>query len=233
MSRADIANWQARYEDLARAWAVIQDVHAHDLAGWEDRIDAMSSQEATLRDAGQWTHGRDDLLGVIWQHRDELTHSRMIGWLLDPCARHGLGSRVLRLLLRETFPGDWVNDTPLNQARVQLEVPVAEGRMDIVVSAPGLYLVIENKVDAPEGEKQVRYYIDHVRVPDARFILLSPDGWPAEDAPECKPFTYSQVASLLGAALVASNSSASGRAAAIEYLRTLRKEFKWPSTMHV
>jgi hypothetical protein len=184
----------------------------------------MGSEEAGLRAAGLWIHGRDDLLGVIGRHRDELTHSRIVGWLLDPVARHGLGTRLLAALLQNVFnePFDHLR---LDQARVRWEVPVAEGRMDIVITAPGLYLVIENKVDTDEGDGQVLYYMEHVTEPDARFILLSPDGRKAMGTDDCGPAKYSQIADMLEAALAVTPGTASGRPIAVEYLRTLRREF--------
>ena len=74
--------------------------------------------------------------------------------------------------------------------------------MDIVVEAPGLYLVIESKVDAEEAG-QCYYYSQHLSA-DALCVLLSPDGrLPAapKSSTECdpetvnrfKPLRYSQV----------------------------------------
>ena len=104
-------------------------------------------------------------------------------------------------------------------------MPVADGRLDIVVEAPGLYLVIENKVDAEEGDGQCSYYCDHVQRPDARFILLSPDGRRAREAEAFEPLRFTQLAAILRQSLTDASNVAPGRRIAEDYLSTLNTEF--------
>lgn len=222
----DTSVWEASCLAIQSEWLRCRGVDRDETSIWEAAVQSMSSEEGVLRNAGQWMHGRDDLLGVIGRHRDELTHSRFVGWLLDPCARHGLGTRVLSTLLTQLF-GDSCSVARLELARVRWEVPVAEGRLDIVVSAPGVYLVVENKVDAAEGETQCAYYEEHVLHPDRRFVLLTPDGRQPQSGEHFAPLSYKVFAAVLERALAetTADEGTPGRRIAAEYLRTLRREF--------
>lgn len=185
---------EANFAALQAEWLAVRRQVEGNVTLWEQRVDALAREETLLRDDGRWRHGRDDFLGVLGRHRDELMHSRMIAWLLDPCARHGLGSRVLAELLEEVFESPW-SGSGLARARTRCEVALVSGRLDIVLEAPGLYLVIENKVDAEEGEEQCAYYSTHLRA-DALCILLSPDGRESKSASSFKSLRYAQFASV-------------------------------------
>lgn len=224
-----IAGAASKLAELTSEWAAIE-VIGSDATRWDGAYAAMAAEEHALRAVGRWTHGRDDLLGVLGLHRDEVRHSRAIAWLVDPAARHGLGTRMLAGLLAELFPADEFSPAMLTLAHPRCEVPLVEGRLDIVVEAPGLYLVIENKVDAPEGPGQCEYYYRHIERPDARFVLLSPDGRDARTSDldvrsAFRPLRYATLAKLLDRAIRESPPHARGRAAAEEYLRTLKREF--------
>ena len=141
---------EQEFERVVSDWAQVRERSRSDISRWEQKVNQLALDEGRLRDSGLWVHGRTDYLGVIGLHRDELVHSRLVGWLLDPCGHHGLGPRVLKAVL--THAGLRCEGTVRpERARVALEVVVQEGRMDIVVQGPGFYLVIENKVDAEEG----------------------------------------------------------------------------------
>jgi hypothetical protein len=220
----------ARRAALAQEWSSLASRGAVDIGRWEAAVERLRAEEHGLRAEGHWTRGRDDLLGVLGLHRDEVRHSRAIAWLLDPSAHHGLGTRVLAGLLATLFPDDASPPAALALARPRCEVPLLDGRLDIVVDAPGLHLVIENKVDAPEGPGQCEYYERHIQRPDARFVLLSPDGREARTAEPgvrsgFRPLRYATLARLLDDALRSGPANARGRAAAEEYLRTLKREF--------
>ena len=218
---------ESAFSRLGAEWREIQR-NRHTTAGhWETKLHVLRAEEGRLRDSGSWVHGRSDYLGVLGRHRDELAHSRMLAWLLDPCARHGLGTRVLAGVLRHASP-DATLPLGLERVNVFTEVVLGDGRLDIVVDAPSLYLVIENKVDAHEGEGQCAYYVEHVQRADARFMLLSPDGRGSRDTPEFTPLRFSQVAQILAAALrdAPDASDLGGRRIASDYLDTLRMEFR-------
>jgi hypothetical protein len=92
---------------------------------------------------------------------DENKLSDILAGLLDPKGSHGQGDLFLRLLFERLSLG---SDAGLctKDARVRREAPM-EGprkgrRMDVFVEA-GVLLAIENKVDSPEQEDQVRDYL--------------------------------------------------------------------------
>lgn len=73
---------EPKFAALQTEWLTVCS-HVHkSIARWEYHFGALRKEEAKLRDEGRWTHGRDDFLGVLDRHRDELAHSRMIGcWI--------------------------------------------------------------------------------------------------------------------------------------------------------
>ncbi len=221
---------QSVFAKMMDAWSEVRIDVASSLRKWDRQLLEMKVIEDRLRTGGRWRHGRDDFLGVLSKQRDELAHSRMIGWLLDPCGRHGLGTQFLAAIVERALGEHW-NPAELARAKVELEVPVLSGRMDIVVSTERLYLVVENKVDAEEAVDQCKYYVDNVSdVRDKRFILLSPDGRGAQTTDTFRPISYKQVCRILESALeqvpVADSASDElGRGIAAEYLRTLKMEF--------
>lgn len=204
-----------------------------DLAAWDSAMTALAGEERGLRAAGRWCHGRDDLFGVLGLARDEVRHSRMIAWLFDPCARHGLGVRLLERVLRLAF-GDELDEevfVGLASARPRCEVFRDQGRVDLLVASPGLFLVVENKVDAAEAARQCDgYYESFAAEPGVRFLFLTPSGRSpvsatAEAALAFKVLSYPQMREALRASLKDSDPKAGGRPAAEQYLRTLDKEF--------
>lgn len=104
-----------------------------------------------------------EALGVV---RTERRHSCFLGFLLDPTGSHGLGDRLLKLLLQNALQSqpDIAPITPidvdlfdLSKAEVRLEY---EG-IDILVcdEQNRVCLIIENKVDSTQHSDQLeRYY---------------------------------------------------------------------------
>lgn len=204
------------------------------VAAWEPEIEALAAEENRLREKGLWVHGRDEYLGVLGLEGDERTHSRVIRWLLDPCAHHGLGTRVLSGVLDATLPCelDPTCLSTLGSARVTCEFPRGGAFIDIHVAAPGLTLVIENKVGAPESDRQCDSYFELFRdEPGARFIFLTPTGYRPDSASgpaiaAFRPLAYRQIRRILSEALAATPTGARGRSIAEDYLRTLDREFR-------
>lgn len=224
---------EAAFVELLREWNDLSARSRVDVARWDLALESMCADELRLRSEGKWARGRDDFMGVLGVERLEVRHSRVIAWLLDPCGRHGLGVRFLEEVLAKTMsPSEIDAIRPgLAGAQPQCEVVIAGGRLDIVVEAAGLYLVIENKVDAPEGDKQCEYYFDTVLRDGRRFIFLTPDARPLhterDDVREAFAHClYSELADMLERALRAAHHDATGRHIATDYLRTLRREFR-------
>lgn len=214
---------EAKFASMIAEWSVANELSVGLPAHWEQKFVELQTDELRLRDAGRWIYGRDDFLGVLGRHRDELTHSRMIAWLLDPCAPHGFGTSILEELLA-TLHGHSPVAPGLARVRTRCEVQLVDGRLDVVVEGPGLYLVIENKVDADESDEQCTYYSQHLRL-DSLCILLSPDGRESRTASTFKPLKYSKFADIIDQAMTRSPRSSNGREIVEDYLRTLRREF--------
>ncbi|MCK6507931.1 PD-(D/E)XK nuclease family protein [Myxococcota bacterium] len=128
----------------------------------------------------------------ILQHGDlELFHSSIIRWLMDPAGEHGLGTAVLQGLARrladrgapallEALDGASSIDTAV-------EVPCADGRLDIVVTTTAedgakVRFAFENKTKSVGYAGQVEGYksvVDHVVA-----LGLCPESFaPSVDAP--------------------------------------------------
>ena len=204
----------------------------------ETRFLAMQLEADALRASGRWVSGPGDLLTVLGRHRDELVHSRLIGWLLLPSGRHGLGDRFLRSFLQEAIPGVVPNTRSVG---VALEVTrsgmsgatrgLVEARADLVLTLQGLVVVVENKVDAGEQADQCeRLYWPWAADPvETYWVFLSPSGRSPVTASSdtargaWRSMSYGQVRRALKSALDAADGvdDEPGRATAYQYLTTL------------
>lgn len=119
----------------------------------------------------------------------EKHHSRFLGELLDPRGRHGQGWTFIRRFLTKIGLDNINNDPRLETlpVTVKLESQITgESRTDIIVRCPPLFLiVIENKIDAGEGQSpdgtwQLEKYRDWLDrqpgVKEKRLIFLTTDG---------------------------------------------------------
>lgn len=223
---------EQRFSDLLREWSTARrGATQEQLDAWVSALDEMTREEADLRGAGRWVRGAADVFGILGISRAEVRHTRFIAWLMDPAARHGLGPRFLELILTRTFPGE--EFPSLDRATPVCEVVRGECRVDIVVWAPELTLVVEAKVDADEGPAQCDYQYDQFcGEVGSRFIFLSPRGRAprtvtGEAREAFRSLSFAAVRDDLRAALAASQ-PVIGRGAAEDYLRTLEREFPWP-----
>jgi hypothetical protein len=147
-----------------------------------------------------------DLLSPLGKAMHEPTHTRVLGFLLDPSQPHGLGTRALReffSMMGRLIPGE---DTfgrlardvsqgteTLRRFRVTAEqahqLPGRGARCDLWLELDdtdrSLIVVIENKVEAGEHGDQLKSYEDALwqRAKarrylnfEARLIFLTPDG---------------------------------------------------------
>ncbi|MBP6831252.1 MAG: PD-(D/E)XK nuclease family protein [Deltaproteobacteria bacterium] len=231
---------QEDLERLLSEWRVITDRASVDLSEWALCFDRIAAEEDALRSRGHWFHGPDDTFGVLGIQRDELPHSAMIAWLLDPCGRHGLGPTMLREFLAEAYPEGLPAALllALPKARTRCEEQRGECRVDIVIRAGSeLTLVIENKVEATECLGQCDAYFKAYRSePGARFVFLTPDGRTpisatGSAAGAFRALSYRQVLLALDRSLETAAGvgpagvTAEGRQVAESYRRTLKREF--------
>ena len=223
-------------EEFARVlgeWATLQGA-GRGVGDWDRAIEDVIRDERDLRARGFWVHGRDDIFGVLGIQRAEVRHSAMIAWLLDPCARHGFGSRFLLEFLALAFPDD--SFPSHTAARTLCEVTREECRADIVIAMSDATIVVEAKVDAVESPRQCDILFERfAKDVGARFVFLTPGRRRPESATgdALRAFvavSYSDVRTVLHAVLAATGTDHApwGRRLAEDYLLTLRREFHEP-----
>lgn len=143
--------------------------------------------------------------GLVQQ---EIRHSSILAFLLDPNEWHGIGDYFLRQLL--SIASDDHHDAlkialcDLDDIRILTEVPIHDsdtkmkGRLDILAHAKKekIILAIENKIGAQEGENQLKKYRMwlHEKYKDYIILLiyLTIDGEEPSDA-EWFPLKYSEL----------------------------------------
>jgi hypothetical protein len=221
------------FERVQAEWLAITQHPLPDLG----RFSEIKSQADALINAGRWTSGPFDMLSVLGRQRDELVHSRLIGWLMAPTGRHGLGRAFLSGFVDALWPGEGL----LRTGPVLVETEVSgmgmdddgrlhEARADIVVRGDGLTIVIENKLDAGEQPEQCeRLYWGWAAEPgDKRWVFLTPSGRvPVTTTSEAargawRTMSYRGLRDVVERALDEGASlSATGRPTATQYLATL------------
>ena len=178
-------HWESAMRELRRAWGLFGPAPTT-VSDWETAIEAMASVMSRAKAAGGWRAGRADLLHTAGRGGDELVHSNVLSWLLSPSARHGWGPAFLVDLVKETW------GVPLNgadMASVRREVHRSTNTRkriaDVIVTAGGTRLVIENKVYSDESKNQCedlyRLWIrpspgQPTEAREVRFVLLSRHG---------------------------------------------------------
>ncbi|MFN8630054.1 MAG: PD-(D/E)XK nuclease family protein [Chloroflexota bacterium] len=226
---------EAGFDAVRAEWLAIARLPRLDF----ERFGQVKREADALAKAGAWDSGPSDVLTVLGRHRDELTHSRLLAWLLVPNHRHGLGRAVVTGLLDAIWPGeDLMSSGPVT---VDLEVPGAgvdelgrlcEARADVVLRGDGLTVVIENKLDAGEQPDQCErlYWAFVDDAVDTRWVFLTPSGRnpgttrsePARTA--WRAVGYRKVREVVESSLAsARESTATGRLTAIQYLETLAR----------
>lgn len=150
---------------MHEAWARI-DGHAG-VGQWPLAIEELEAARTRIVAAGAWTAGPATLIDVLGLTRNEVSQCRVLRWLLDPLARHGLGARLVAELADEFA----IPVTAPEHARVTVEVARDDTRADIVIEGvdDGRCVVIEAKIDAGEGDRQ-GHRIEH-QWPDASHLL--------------------------------------------------------------
>ena len=160
-----------------------------------------------------------DIIGRSW---DELTHSRILTWLLNPNESHGLGTVFTSHFLMETARiakgqslesldyGEMMKPleiSSISDVMVQPEYTLSNSRRpDIVLwsDRDNWLCVIENKIGALEGSDQTTdYYISSKTPPLSKyhyrlFIYLSPSG-SRPLSPHFVPVSYRTVFDVLRA----------------------------------
>lgn len=161
-------------------------------------------------------------LQILNGRRQESSHGHYLQFLLDPRESHGLGAGLLSALLDLGGLPVLAADPRLAAAHVHQQVRGATSRPDLVVTSPAVSVVIELKVDAPEGAQQTtRQGDDFADLPVPVFVYLTPDGSPAGDV-RFRPVALRDLAGRLADLLAEPASGpAVGRRHAEDYLSDL------------
>lgn len=134
--------------------------------------------------------------GVIDLGRLEMAHTRMLGWLMDPCQNHGFKDVLLRSFLRELFESPQLPE--LLDTRIDCESVSSESRDRLDICMRGKWrlangkteswlVIVEAKIDAGEGEDQCARYEKqcHERIVSSdryALVFLTPRGAKPETA---------------------------------------------------
>jgi PD-(D/E)XK nuclease superfamily len=213
---------EERFSMLKTEWVALRRRDDECLVeGWEASLRAMNAENERLRAAGSWQTGPADFLGVTRRSRHELTHSAMLGWLLDSAGRHGLGNRRVVALLSHVGLDVGADHHFVVRREVAGDTAVA----DLVLTSGELKVVIENKLDAIEQPWQCQRLADDHPEAQALIFLTLTGRAPATARPEdsWQSVRWSDIAKLLEEALRDSG-PARGRHIAEDYLSTLRRE---------
>lgn len=91
---------------------------------------------------------------------DEVRNSAVLAWLLNPRGSHGIGDIALKALLTALEPLKSLKDTGKFCHMRTESNPTGEvaNRVDIEIDSENFYLIIEVKINAVEGDKQIERY---------------------------------------------------------------------------
>jgi hypothetical protein len=105
--------------------------------------------------------------------RDETRNARVLSWLLDCDGSHGQGKLIFESLLRRltniasATTAPIVSPLPSHIERpytTRTEIyPDSENRVDIELDGPDFLAFVEVKIDAPEGQDQIKRYVKLAR----------------------------------------------------------------------
>lgn len=132
------------------------------------RLRKLSTWQRDALDVLGWS---PDLLSPLGERRYEPSHTQALAYLMSPGRRFPLAENLLRSLLQLVLsPEDqaMISGLELMGATVIPEYHTASGRVDIVIEVPaatgtGLIVFIEVKVDAEEGEQQLKRYREEMQ----------------------------------------------------------------------
>ncbi|MGN0845964.1 MAG: PD-(D/E)XK nuclease family protein [Kiritimatiellia bacterium] len=148
--------------------------------------------------------GRVSIFDVLGMARNEIRHSRVLRWLLDPNENHGLGSLFLRAFLQRVCMagGDALDLLTADLDTFSVFHEYKHIDLLLVSRASGIVVAIENKVDSSEHDNQLKRYEDVLRTdfPANKFkwvfVYLTPDG---DDAsrPDWLPIPYWKIVEVI------------------------------------
>jgi len=151
--------------------------------------------------------GRANIFRILKAENLEIRHSNFLAWLLSPNETHKLGSKFLKLFLKDIFANGsyvWTNEFRVDRLALDNATVRREWQnIDIVVEADDFVVAIENKIHSTEHSNQLRKYRNTIEThfPSERFnhvfVYLTLDGSDAldkEDADYYQSYSYVEIA---------------------------------------
>lgn len=160
-------------------------MESSDVASLLARVATIAEKDAEYRRNAGLDFNVFRLCGV---HHYETRHSAILAALLDPTGTHGVAGTFLSMFLtRIGEAGLTISQATRIRTEVQIDADASsDSRLDILIEDPAQKwcVVIENKIYAAEGERQIgryRKWLDRERSGWTRRILfLTLDGHPPE-----------------------------------------------------
>ncbi len=187
----------------------------------------------SLKQLDKWT-SRVNLFDVLRITDNEIRHSNILAWLLDPNESHGLGDSFLRGFISgiavSLEPQDQKVDVLkfLMQDYYSFQIHREYKNMDLIISSEKekTAVIVENKIWASESKNQLKKYYERSRTefPDylILYVFLTPDGREASD-PEWISLSYEEVLLALETAARGKNLDESVKVIVQDYILTVRR----------
>lgn len=106
---------------------------------------------------------------VMRMSNQEIRHSNILAWLLDPSETHGLGDRFLKSFLAKALQGEYVkgglSSIDIIQADLRdIEIKREWNNIDILILSTknNFAIVLENKFKSKQHNGQLKKYIDKI-----------------------------------------------------------------------
>ena len=140
------------------------------MASGEELADRFRELRTSLEALPEVTEPPKPMLRILGSTRAEQKWNTLLAYFLDPSQPHGFGADLLKAFLDKAGQ---VTDEEINyyhrdieQVTVDTEVTSPQNnRLDVLIRAPDEWFVcIESKVDASEGNRQTKRYIDDTHI---------------------------------------------------------------------
>lgn len=138
----------AHFARLRDAWEQSSPARAK----WPQQVAGMQAMQSKIGAAGHWSYGPSTLMSVLKISRREVANCRVVRWLFDPLARHGIGAAMIGAF-GEAIGRD-LSDPERARAEVEVSRPLSRADIVITGASRSWTVVIEAKVGAGEGPEQ-------------------------------------------------------------------------------
>jgi len=145
------------------------------------RVDKFESDQAA---SGE----RFNIFSIAKIERSEVdTHSAMLAELFSPCGSHGQGDKFLVLFLNIIMPGIEFSGTQHAKVFKERSFNGGRDRVDILIELHDYVFLVENKIDALDGKRQLKRYSEVAESFKKKWCLiyLTKYGSVAEESSSC------------------------------------------------